>query len=362
MLRSLRFCLLAGIIGGLYACSPPPAKQEPVRSVKVMQVGETAIGNTTEYAGEVKARVESRLGFRVGGKLVARHVELGQRVKAGQLLAEIDAQDYRLTVDAARAQVNAASTNRDLAAADFKRYKELRDKEFISSAELERRETALKAAQAQVEQAQAQLSAQTNQVAYSKLVADKSGVITSIDAEAGQVVSAGMPVVRLAQDGPRDVLFAVPEDKVLGLQKGQRLQVKFWGSQDLHDASVYEIAASADPVTRTFGVRVALTGQISAPLGSTASVIWGQGQTAAPAKIKLPTSALRQEGGKTMVWVLDMATMTVRSQEIQVTTADGNEAVVNSGLQAGQQVVVAGVHVLSPGQKVTLFQPAGTQP
>jgi multidrug efflux pump subunit AcrA (membrane-fusion protein) len=130
----------------------------------------------------------------------------------------------------------------------------------------------------------------------------------------------------------------------------------------MHDASVYEIAASADPVTRTYGVRVALVGQISAPLGSTVSVIMGKGQTAAPAKIKLPTSALRQEGGKTMVWVLDMATMTVRSQEIQVTTADGNDAVVNSGLQAGQQVVVAGVHVLSPGQKVTLFQPTGTQP
>lgn len=357
-----KFFLLLGAIAGLSACSPPPAKQEPVRSVKVIQVGETALSTTTEYAGEVKARVESRLGFRVGGKLVARHVELGQRVKAGQLLAEIDAQDYRLTVDAARAQVNASSTNRDLAAAEYKRYKELRDKEFISSAELERRETALKAAQAQVEQAQAQLSAQANQVTYSKLMADKSGVITSIDAEAGQVVSAGMPVVRLAQDGPRDVLFAVPEDKVVGLQKSQKVQVKFWGSQDMFEASVYEIAASADPVTRTFGVRVALAGQVSAPLGSTVSVIVGQGQTAATSKIKLPTSALRQEGGKTMVWVLDMTTMTVRSQEIQVTTADGNEAVVNSGLQAGQQVVVAGVHVLSPGQKVTLFQPTGTQP
>ena len=357
-----KFLLLLGAMAVLSACSPPPAKQEPVRSVKVIQVGETALGTTTEYAGEVKARVESRLGFRVGGKLVARHVELGQRVKAGQMLAEIDAQDYRLTADAARAQVNASSTNRDLAAADYKRYKELRDKEFISSAELERRETALKAAQAQVEQAQAQLSAQANQVSYSKLIADKSGVITSIDAEAGQVVSAGMPVVRLAQDGPRDVLFAVPEDKVLGLQKGQKVQVKFWGSQDMHEALVYEIAASADPVTRTFSVRVALASQVSAALGSTVSVMVDQGQTAAPSKIKLPTSALRQEGGKTMVWVLDMATMTVRSQEIQVTTADGNEAVVNSGLQAGQQVVVAGVHVLSPGQKVTLFQPTGTQP
>ena len=265
-------------------------------------------------------------------------------------------------MDAARAQINAAITNRDLAAADFKRYKELRDKEFISSAELERRETSLKAAQSQVDQAQAQLSAQTNQVAYSKLVADKAGVVTGIDAEAGQVVSAGMPVLRLAQDGPRDVLFAVPEDKVAGLQRGQGVQVKFWGSEEMHKASVYEIAASADPVTRTFSVRVALTGPVTAPLGSTVTVSMEPNPSASMQKIKLPTSALRQEGGKTMVWVLDMATMTVKSQEIQVTTADGNEAVVNSGLQAGQQVVVAGVHVLSPGQKVTLFQPVGSKP
>ena len=355
----MRCFLLVGMLG-LAACSPPPANQEPVRSVKVIQVGESAMTNQAEYAGEVKARVESRLGFRVGGKLVTRHVELGQRVKAGQLLAEIDAQDYRLTADAARAQVNAAITNRDLAAADYKRFKELRDKEFISSAELERRESALKAAQAQVDQAQAQLSAQTNQVAYSKLLADKSGVITGIDAEAGQVVSAGMPVVRLAQDGPRDVMFAVPEDKVTGLQRGQIVQVKFWGSDETHQASVHEIAASADPVTRTFSV--ALTGPVTAPLGSTVTVSLGNTQAAGTPKIKLPTSALRQEGGKTMVWVLDMATMTVKSQEIQVTTADGNEAVVNSGLQVGQQVVVAGVHVLSPGQKVTLFQPVGTKP
>jgi membrane fusion protein, multidrug efflux system len=265
-----RFFVLVAMMG-LAACSPPPATEEPLRSVKVIQVGASTLGSPAEYAGEVKARIESRLGFRVGGKLVARHVELGQRVKAGQLLAEIDAQDYRLTVDAARAQINAAITNRDLAAADFKRYKELRDKEFISSAELERRETALKAAQAQVDQAQAQLSAQTNQVAYSKLVADKAGVVTGIDAEAGQVVSAGMPVLRLAQDGPRDVLFAVPEDKVSQLRLGQAVQVKPWGAEEAQAASIYEMAASADPVTRTFAVRAALS-KPQIALGSTATV------------------------------------------------------------------------------------------
>ena len=111
----------------LAACSPVPDTQAPVRAVKVLEVSKSTLSNDSEFAGEVLARVESRLGMRVGGKLTARHVELGQRVKAGQLLAEIDAQDYRLSVDNARAQLNAAQTNHDLAAADFKRYKELRD-------------------------------------------------------------------------------------------------------------------------------------------------------------------------------------------------------------------------------------------
>ena len=356
-----RLALIAAV-AALAACSKPAPPEEPVRAVKVVVVAADGIRSGYEYAAEVRPRTESRLGFRVGGKLLRRMADVGQHVSAGQALAQLDPQDFKLSVDAARAQLAAAVANRDLAAADFKRYKELRDKEFIRSAELERRETSLKAAQSQVDQAQAQLSAQTNQVAYSKLVADKAGVVTGIDAEAGQVVSAGMPVLRLAQDGPRDVLFAVPEDKVAGLQRGQGVQVKFWGSEEMHKASVYEIAASADPITRTFGVRVALNAAVTAPLGSTVTVSIETNPSLSLQKIKLPTSALRQEGGKTMVWVLDMATMTVKSQEIQVTTADGNEAVVNSGLQAGQQVVVAGVHVLSPGQKVTLFQPVGTKP
>ena len=341
----------------LPACSPPPKPAEPIRAVKVLQVGASDLALSSSYAGEIKARVESRLGFRVGGKLVARHVELGQKVRAGQLLAEVDAQDYRLSVDAAKAQLSAAQTNRDLAAADFKRYKELRDKEFISGAELERRESSLKAAQAQLEQAQAQLSGQGNQLSYSKLLADKAGVVTGVDAEVGQVVSAGMPVLRLAQDGPRDVLFAVPEDKVASLQRGQHVQVKFWGSEEQHKASVYEIAASADPVTRTFSVRVALMGQVTAPLGSTATVSMESNTGSSVQKIKLPTSALRQEAGATAVWLLDPQTMTVKSQVVDVHTADGNEAVVSAGLKQGDQVVASGVHVLTPGQKVSLFVP-----
>ncbi|MEY4676257.1 MAG: hypothetical protein RLZZ470_764 [Pseudomonadota bacterium] len=348
------------LAAALVACSPPPKPQEPVRAVKLLTVGQTTLTANASYAGEVRARVESRLGFRVGGKLVARHVELGQKVKAGQLLAEMDAQDYRLSVDAARAQVNAAQTNRDLAAADLKRYKELRDKGFISGAELERRESGLKAAQAQLEQAQAQLAAQGNQLGYSKLIADKAGVVTGVEAEAGQVLSAGMPVVRLAQEGQRDAVFAVPEDQLSQLKMGLPLQVKFWGQDALQEATVREISASADPVTRTFTVRATLKDS-SAALGSTLTVFLNN--TAAPTQaINLPTTAIRQEGGQTTVWVLDTTSMTVRAQVVQVQTIQGNDVILKSGLQPGQQIVAAGVHVLSPGQKVSIYQAPGAQP
>ncbi|CAM8626596.1 RND efflux pump, membrane fusion protein [Comamonadaceae bacterium] len=142
----------------LAACSKPAPPEEPVRAVKLMTVGAGSIQSSLEFSADVRARVESRLGFRVGGKVVLRAVDLGQTVKAGQVIAQLDPQDYKLAADAARAQVAAAQTNRDLAAADYKRYKELRDQNFISGAELERRDTALKAAQAQLEQAQAQLN------------------------------------------------------------------------------------------------------------------------------------------------------------------------------------------------------------
>ena len=359
MLRLLASPLLAASVL-LQACSPATKSAEPIRAVKVLQVGESDVMSSHTYAGEIKARIESRLGFRVGGKLVARHVELGQKVRAGQLLAEVDAQDYRLSVDAAKAQLSAAQTNRDLAAADFKRYKELRDKGFISGAELERRESSLKAAQAQMEQAQAQLSGQGNQLSYSKLLADKAGVVTGIDAEVGQVVSAGMPVLRVAQDGQRDAVFAVPEDKVSQLRLRQAVQVKPWGDEPAQAASVYEIAASADPVTRTFAVRAALS-KPQIALGSTATVLLSNPSGNSKA-ISLPTTALRQEGGQTMVWVLDPASMTLRAQTIEVAAVQGNDVLVKSGLQAGQQVVSAGVHVLSPGQKVTLYQAPGAQP
>ena len=353
---ALPWCVAALTFAALAGCARTDAPPEPVRAVKVFTVATSGLTLQQEFAGEVRPRTESRLGFRVGGKIVQRQAEVGQHVQAGALLAQLDPQDFRLASEAARAQVAAASTNRDLAAADFRRYVTLREQNFISGAELERRETTLKAAQAQLDQAQAQLAAQGNQAGYTRLVADAAGVVTAVEAEPGQVVTAGTPVVRIAVDGPRDVLFAVPEDQVAAVRAGTEVTVKVWSGNETLAGRVREVAASADPATRTYSVKVALAGARQPPLGATVTVQPQAPSPAGTAVIRIPTSALRQEGQGSAVWVLDRQTMTVKSQPVQVASADGNEAVIAAGLAPGMLVVSAGVHVLAPGQRVTIWQ------
>lgn len=346
----------------LAACSKPAATPEPVRAVRTLTVAAGQTGGAIDYAGEVRARVESRLAFRVAGKMVSRPAGLGDSVKAGQVLASLDPQDLRLGQDAARSSVQAARVNHEQALADFKRFKDLRDQGFISAAELERRETTLKAAQAQLQQAQAQAGVQTNQARYTTLVADVSGVVTAVEAEPGAVLNAGAAVLRLAQDGPRDVVFSVPEDQADALRALQgragAVQVRMWGADAAAlPATVREVAAAADPATRTFVVKADI-GKAAVRLGQSATV--SVALPSIPGVVKLPLAAVFEQQGKSSVWVLDTATMTVRAQPIVVGGAEGNLIVVAGGLSPGQQVVSAGVHVLAPGQKVALYAVAPT--
>lgn len=358
-------CSVTAACALLAACSRPEPPPEPVRAVKLLTVGTSALHAHSEYAAEVRPRVESRLGFRVAGKLVRRSVELGQKVQPGEVLAQLDAQDYALATQAAQAQLAAAATQRDLAGADLKRFSQLKAQNFISGAELERRQAQFDAAQAQWVQASAQAQTQGHQQGYTRLVAEAVGVVTGIDAEPGQVLSSGQSVVRVAQLGARDAVFSVPEDKVAQLRVGQSVGVRSWSGGASLQAKVRDIAASADPLTRTFTVKAALPAQGAdvAPwaLGSTVYVspqaLSRQGQQA----MTLPSTALRQEGGRTAVWVFDAATSTVRSQAIEISSADGNRAIVASGLTDGMQVVATGVHVLTPGQKVSVYQPKTAQ-
>ena len=358
--RVFRYCTLALGVSALIACSKTEAPKEPLRAVKVITIAGSNLNVEGVYSAEIRARVESRLGFQVGGKLLQRSVEPGQRVAAGQLLAQIDARDYQLAAQSAQAQLSAAQSQRDLAAAEYKRFEALKAQNFISGAELERRETALKAADASLNQAKAQAQAQSNQTSYASLSASHAGVVTAVDGEVGQVVSAGQPIVRLAHDGPRDAVFAVSEQMVMGLKLGQAMQATLLSTGQILNGKVRELAASADPVTRTFAVKLSLADSTNLPLGVTVNVHAGPTVGNAPLVIKLPTSALRQEGQSTVVWVLDEATMTVNTQAVQLGMVDGNEVVIQSGLKPGQKVVSAGVHVLAPGQKVTLYGAAAS--
>jgi RND family efflux transporter MFP subunit len=293
----------------------------------------------------------------VAGKLVSRTAEVGQRVKAGQVLAQIDTADLKLAQDAAAAGARAAQTNFELAAAEFKRYKELRDQGFIGSLDLERREATLKAQKAALDQALAQAQAQNNQASYGALLAPVAGVVVGVDAEVGAVLAAGTPVVRVAHDGPRDVVFAVPEDQLPAMRAmlGQAgaLKVLPWGAVAALPATVREIAAAADPATRTFQVKADI-GSAALQLGQTATVVIELPRQSGV--IKLPLSAVTQQQGLTAVWLLDRASMTVKAQPITVAGADGNNVVVSGGLSAGMVVVTAGVHALSPGQKVADYE------
>jgi RND family efflux transporter MFP subunit len=350
--------LVAAAVLALSACSRQEPVPEPERAVRTQVISSGESGMRLEYAGEIRARNESRLGFRVGGKLLARKVNLGDAVHPGQVLAMLDASDLMLAQEAAKAAQQAARVNRDQLGNDYKRFIELRDQGFISAAELERRENAFKAAQAQLEQARAQASAQANQAAYASLVSDVSGVVTGVDVDPGTVVAAGTPIVRVAQEGPRDVVFSVPEDKVAKVRaaaaQAGALKLRLWGDgQPERELSLREVSAQADPATRTFLFK-ADAGRLDLKLGQTATVLLSLPKT--EQIIKLPLDAVLQQQGQTAVWVLDPASMKVSPQPVQVGGADGNEVVIAGGLRPGQEVVVAGVHVLTPGQKVKRYQ------
>jgi membrane fusion protein, multidrug efflux system len=355
MSQATVFVLLGAAL--LAACSRQEPAPDPVRAVRTLTISADSAAGVHEYAAEIRPRTESRLAFRVSGKMVSRAAELGQRVKAGEVLARLDPEDLRLQQTASRAVVQAAQVNFELADADLKRYQGLLAQGFVSRAEIDRRESTLKAAAAQLEQARAQSNVQVNQAGYSALTAPESGVITAVEADAGTVLAAGTPVVRLAPDGARDAVFAVPEDSIGRIRalagKPGALKVRLWSGGDPIAATVREVAAAADPTTRTFLVK-ADVGKADVQLGQTASVLLDLPRIDGIAK--LPLTAVTQQQGKTAVWLVDKTSMTVKMQPITVAGADGNSVVVAGGLAPGQVVVTAGVHVLTPGQKVKFFE------
>lgn len=337
----------------LGACSKPPAKTEDIRPVRVMQVNADKADVLAEFPGEVRPRIESRLGFRVGGKIVARKVEVGSMVKRGQVLMQLDPQDLQLAQAQANAGLKAAESNLALAKAELARYQDLKDKNFVSQAVLDAKDTAFKAARASHEQAQAAYKNQSNQAGYATLVADSDGVVTGIDAEVGQVVASGNPVVRVAQLGEKEVVFGIPEDKVDALRQITDVRVRVWARpNEVLAGKIREISPIADPVTRTYTAKVSIPeAPAEIKLGMTAYVAFAAKSPVA--MVRLPLTALFQDNGKNAVWVVENGA--VKPAVVQLATPSGNDILVAGGLTPGQQVVTAGVNLLKPGQKVKIL-------
>ena len=355
--RLLAVVVFVGMVLAGCQRSEPPAT-EAARPVRTQVISLQQIELVGAYPGEIRPRIESTLAFQVGGKLVQRLVQPGDTVRAGQVLARIDPQDLELAESAARAELAAAEVERSRAAADLARFSQLRDSGFISQAEFDQRKAARDAAAARVAQARASLKGQSNRAEYSVLHADADGVVTGVDAEVGQVVAAGQPVVRVAGTAEKEVAFLIPEGRLQTVRELGEAEVTLWTGGPAMRATVREISATADPATRAFPARVQLhDAPDSVQFGMTATV-----RFATPVEqplAQVPLSALLREGDRNAVWILDPASMTVSRRPVDVQTMTDTQAVLGPGLQDGTEVVTAGVHLLRDGQKVNRLSHGG---
>jgi RND family efflux transporter MFP subunit len=343
-------CIFVGVIWKEH--SRPKTTAEDIPVVRTAVIGATHSTQDYTYSGEVRGRYESQLAFQVNGKIVNRNVQLGSTVNAGDVLMQIDAKDVVQMVNNYSAQVYSAESQLQLAESNLKRYRELLEGGAISQSQYDQSVNAHKVALAGVQQANAQYLQGTNQLDYTLLKADKPGIISSISAEIGQVVSAGQVIVTVVQDGEREVEISMPENRIEELRKAEKIQVSFWALPNATiDGRVREISPMADQITRTFKVRISL---INPPpemrLGMTATV--SIADNTVPPSIHIPVAAVYQAGNATpAVWVITDGTVTLRSIQTGNYGKENTVQVV-SGLHQGDRIVIAGVHKLTEGQQV----------
>lgn len=337
----------------LAGCSKPVEKAEEIRPVRAVVLAADNVDVVAQFSGEVRPRIESRLGFRVGGKIISRKVDPGTTVKRGQVLMQLDPQDLQLVQAQANAGMKAAESNLSLTKAELSRYQDLRAKNFVSQAVLDAKETAYKAAQSSYDQAAAAYKNQSNQTGYTTLVSDVDGVVTGVDAEVGQVVAAGNPVVRVAQTGEKEIVIGIPEDKVEALRQISDVRVRIWANPNtVIPGKIREVSPIADPATRTYTAKISIPNTADdVRLGMTAYVAFA-GKTP-DAMIRVPLTALVRDKQGSAVWVIEKGA--VKLVPVQVATPAGNDILIASGLAPAQTIVTAGVNLLKPGQKVKIL-------
>ncbi len=338
----------------LVGCSQEKAETaDVVRPVKVVEIAAADTARQLSYSGSVRARTEMNLGFRVSGKIVERVVNVGDRVKVGDLLARVDATDYELAVRSASANLEASERQVETVKLVRDRAEQLLARKFASQAQFDQSVLSFNQAVATRDAAKSALSQAQNQVTYTSLVSDRPGIVTAISADVGQVVGSGTPVATVAVEGEKEVQVAVPETEIANFKAGLPVKVGLWSDTGLSlDGAVREVAGSADQQSRTFSVRVSLPNDPRVLLGMTATVEASAGND--KAYVSVPLSALAQKDGYTIVWVVDRGTETVRSRPVTLSdfTADGVR--VTDGLEVGDLVVAAGTQFMADDLKVTI--------
>jgi RND family efflux transporter MFP subunit len=340
--------LIAATVAGCNKTDPPAPLARPVRTVVVKQGAE---GEIVSLTGQIRAKDEVALAFRLDGRMIERPVQVGDRLAAGQVVARLDPQIQQNALRSAEDNLASMEAVLTQARLTFSRQQELLKDGWTTRANFDEVQQKLLTAQAQVDSFQAQVGIAREQQSYTVLTADAAGAVTAVGAEPGEVVHAGQMIVQLAREGGRDAVFDVPEqlirngpqDPVVEITLSDDAQVKATGR-------VREIAPQADSATRTFLVKVGIADPPAAMrLGAT---VVGRIRLSAPPGFAVPASALTETDGRPAVWVVDPQSKTVSLRSVEVARYDQAAVVISKGLNTGEFVVTAGVQTLRPGQKI----------
>jgi len=356
MTTPMKFLRVLSLVAVCAGCGEKPQAVTEPRLVNVVSVAIGSSNSDVGYSGEVRARYETNLSFRLSGKIVARNVEVGGVVKKGDNLARLDPEDQQLNTKGAQSQLAAAKSEFEQSEAELARYTDLYKKEFISKAEYDRWQNTFNVAKARLEQAQAQLAVTKNQAGYTELSADHAGVVTAIPIEVGQVVAAGQTVMKLARTDDREVVISIPENRLVELGAASQFEISLWADPaKTYKGKLREVSPSADPVTRTYAAKISvLNADQAMKLGMTANVYLRGVQRSV--SVMLPATALFQDNGHAAVWVVDKAAGKVKLVPVEVGEYVEDKVAVMSGLNPGDLVVRAGVHKLFAGEKVRMHE------
>ncbi|MDP3637776.1 MAG: efflux RND transporter periplasmic adaptor subunit [Azonexus sp.] len=337
------------LLSACQAGDPPAAAKRLVLVQPASSAAASSGSHAGVYTGEIRARHEFDLAFRVAGKLAARLVDAGAEIKPGQALAKLDPADLELAANAARAQLAAAESDLATAQAERQRYADLLSKKFVSQGAFEAKENAFRSSQARLEQARSQSRISGNQASYGILSSEHPAIVTAVLADAGQVLSIGQPVFRLARPEEKEVLIAVPESRLAELRKARTLAVNLWAEPKIMmTGELRELAPAADATTRTYAARIRIHNPPpEVRLGMTARVAL---DLASDNLLLVPLSAVLDQGNGPQVWVVSNGKTELRAVKVKQFGEAG--AVISEGLQTGELVVVIGASKLVAGLAV----------